>query len=125
MSAQALKRRSCISYPMTWLFKFQLMQTKTIAEREALYALCGSAQADDACLGVELGGGSTYRGSENKVCFIAAVSLSDEAHPLHVELRPVPFIADKAKYNLSSGCGMLSNGFARFGAVTDADCHQR
>jgi hypothetical protein len=174
LSALALKRQLGVSYPCAWLFKFQFMQAT--AEREALYTLCGSVQVDGAYLGGELSGGSVDRGSENQVCFVAAVSLSEEENPanhlrrdngqglsvrpelvegwtlkpfmvrqahherlnlklsiikwkaenaLHVKLTPVPFIADWAKYNLSFGCTMLSDGLARFDGVTDAEGQQR
>jgi hypothetical protein len=123
LPALALKRQLGVSYPSAWLFKFKLIQT--MAEREAPYPLCGSVQVDDAYLGGELSGGAADGGSENKMFFVAAVSLSDEKHPLPVKLMPVPFISDWAKYNLSSGCAMLSDGLARFGAVTDVDCQHR
>jgi len=120
LSALALKRQSGVSYPSSWLFEFKFMHT--MVEREAL---CCSVQIDDAYLNGELGSGSVDRGSENKMCFVAAVSLSDQEHPLHVKLTPAPFIADGAKYNFSSGCLMLSDGLTRFYAVTDADCLYR
>ena len=43
-------------------------------------------QLDDAYLGGELAGGKVGRGSENKVPFVAAVSLSNQRSPLFVKL---------------------------------------
>ena len=51
LSLLALKRQLGVSYPSAWLFKFKHMQT--MAEREALYALCGSVQVNNAYLGGE------------------------------------------------------------------------
>ncbi|MDO9049776.1 MAG: hypothetical protein Q7U66_18855 [Methylobacter sp.] len=120
LSALALKRQSGVSYPSSWLFEFKFMHT--MAERKALYC---SVQVDDAYFNGELGSGSVDSGSENKMCFVAAVSLSNQEHPLHIKLTPAPFIADVAKYNFSSSCLMLSDGLTRFYAVTDADCLYR
>ena len=122
LSALALRRLFGISYPSAWIFKFKLMQTMTGCE--VPYRLCSSVQVDDACLGRELSGSSADRGSENKVCIVAAVSLSDQ-EPLHVKLTPVPFIAKGAKYNHSSSWVKLSEGLVRFGVLTDADCQPR
>jgi len=47
-----------------------------MTEREDRYMLHGSAQIDDAYLGGERSGGKAGRGSENKVPFVAAVSLA-------------------------------------------------
>ena len=66
----------------------KLMQA--MAEREERYVLEGQVQVDDAYLGGERSGGKVGRGSENKVPFVAAVSLSDDGHPLRVKFTPVP-----------------------------------
>ena len=47
-----------------------------MVERDAQYTLCGHVQADDAYLGGELAGSKAGRGSENKVPFVTAISLS-------------------------------------------------
>ncbi len=94
---------------------------KAILEK-ALYC---SVQLDDACFNGELSSDSVDRGPENKMCFVTAVSVNDEGHPLHVKLTSIPFTADGAKYNLSSGCLMLSDGLTRFDAVADADCQHQ
>lgn len=94
---------------------------KAITEK-ALYC---SVQLDDACFNGELSSDSVDRSPENKMCFVTAVSVNDEGHPLHVKLTSIPFTADGAKYNFNSGCLMLSDGLTRFDAVADADCQHQ
>ncbi len=60
---------------VTTLIHHKLMQA--MAEREERYVLEGQVQVDDAYLGGERSGGKVGRGSENKVPFVAAVSLSE------------------------------------------------
>ena len=128
LSALALKRHLGVSYPTAWLIHHKLMQA--MAEREARYVLDGPVQVDDAYLGGERSGGKAGRGSENKVPFVAAVSLSDEGHPLRTKLTPVPgfslnAIAQWARAHLAPGSTVFSDGLACFGAVTTAGCtHQ-
>lgn len=93
----------------------KLMQA--MALRETLSTLVGQVQIDDAYLGGELTGGKAGRGSENKVPFVASVSLDDRGHPLHIKLRVVPgftrkAIAGWAKTQLGPGCSVLSDGLA-------------
>ena len=64
--------------------------------REDRYVLEGKVPIDDAYLGGELSGGKVGRGSENKVPFVAAVSLSDDGHPLRIKLTPVSGFTLKA-----------------------------
>jgi hypothetical protein len=77
LSALALKRDLGVSYPTAWLIHHKLMQA--MVEREGGYVLCGHVQVDDAYLGGELNDGTAGRGSENKVPFVAAVSLDTMA----------------------------------------------
>ena len=128
LSALALKRQLGVSYPTAWLIHHKLMQV--MAEREDRYLLEGKVQVDDAYLGGERTGGKVGRGSENKVAFIAAVSLTEEDRPLRVRLTPVPgftlkAVAAWAKDHLAPGSAVFSDGLACFGAVTEAGCsHQ-
>ena len=78
LSALALKRQLGVSYPTAWLVHHKLMQA--MADRERRYLLVGNVQVDDAYLGGERSGGKAGRGSENKVPFIAAVSLTTTTH---------------------------------------------
>jgi len=128
LSALALKRHLGVSYPTAWLIHHKLMQA--MAVREERYVLEGHVQVDDAYLGGERSGGKVGRGSENKVPFVAAVSLSDDGHPLRTKLTPVPgftlkAIAQWAKDHLGPESTVFSDGLACFSAVTEAGCtHQ-
>lgn len=103
----------------------KLMQA--MAEREDRYLLDGQVQVDDAYLGGERSGGKVGRGSENKVSFIAAVSLSEDNRPLRIRLTPVSGFTLKAvaawsRDHLAPGSAVFSDGLACFGAVTEAGC---
>ena len=128
LSALALKRQLGVSYPTAWLIHHKLMQA--MAEREERYVLEGQIQVDDAYLGGERSGGKVGRGSENKVPFLAAVSLSADGHPLRTKLTPVPgftlkAIAQWAKDHLAPGSTVFSDGLACLSAVTEAGCTHR
>ena len=128
LSALALKRQLGVSYPTAWLIHHKLMQA--MAEREERYVLEGQIQVDDAYLGGERSGGKVGRGSENKVPFLAAVSLSAHGHPLRTKLTPVPgftlkAIAQWAKDHLAPGSTVFSDGLACLSAVTEAGCTHR
>ncbi len=125
LSALALKRHLGVSYPTAWLIQHKLMQTMT--ERDARYALCGEVLVDDAYLGGERVGGKAGRGSENKVPFVAAVSLNAEGHPLHTKMTPVPgftcnALTGWAKAALAPGSRVHSDGLACFAGVIAAGC---
>ena len=128
LSALALKRQLGVSYPTAWLIHHKLMQV--MAEREERYVLEGKVQIDDAYLGGERSGGKVGRGSENKVPFVAAISLSDDGRPLRIKLTPVSGFTLKAisvwaKDHLDPASVVFSDGLACFGAVTEAGCsHQ-
>ena len=101
-----------------------------MVERDAKYTLRGNVQADDAYLGGELTGGKAGRGSENKVPFVAAISLSAEGRPLYIKMAPVPgftrkAVSDWANANLAPDCIVTSDGLGCFSGVTDAGCQHR
>lgn len=126
ISALALSRQLGVSYPTAWLIEHKLMQA--MADREDRYVLEGNVQVDDAYLGGERTGGKVGRGSENKVPFIAAVSLMGDGLPLRVRLTPVSGFTLKAvsvwaKRALAPGSRVFSDGLACFGAVTEAGCY--
>jgi transposase-like protein len=128
VSSLTLKRQLGVSYPTAWLVYHKLMQA--MAAREARYTLRGEVQVDDAYLGGERTGGKAGRGSENKVAFVAAVSVNDAGHPLRIKLNTVSgfklkAIAQWASQNLATGSIVYSDGLACFRAVTQAGCtHQ-
>ena len=126
ISALALKRHLGVSYHTAWLVHHKLMDA--MSEREERYLLSGDIQVDDAYLGGERTGGKAGRGSENKVPFIAAVSMNDQGHPMRVKLTPVKgftlkAVAEWAQNNLMPDCYVYSDGLACFGGVMDAGCH--
>ena len=125
LSALALRRQLGVSYPTAWLIHHKLMQV--MADREERYVLAGKVQVDDAYLGGERTGGKVGRGSENKVPLVAAVSLTEEDHPLRVSLAPVAGFTREAvlawaKDHIAPGSAVFSDGLACFGAVTGAGC---
>jgi transposase-like protein len=125
LSALALKRQLGVSYPTAWLLHHKLMQV--MAAREQRYVLEGKVHLDDAYLGGERTGGKAGRGSENKVPFVAAVSLTEDNHPLRAKLTPVAgftlqAIAAWAKAHLAPHSQVFSDGLACFAAVTEAGC---
>lgn len=62
---------------------------QAMSECDKSYVLRGRVQLDDACLGGEHNGGKAGRGSENKVPIVAAVSLDEAGHPVHVKVAKV------------------------------------
>ncbi len=125
LSTLALGRQLGVSYPTAWLIHHKLMQV--MAGREDRYTLTGKIQVDDAYLGGERTGGKVGRGSENKVPFVAAVSLSEANHPLWVRMTPIAGFTNEslsawAKTHLAPGSTVYSDGLACFRAVTEAGC---
>jgi transposase-like protein len=128
ISSLSLKRKLGVNYRTAWLVHNKIMQA--MSEREESYVLQGKVQLDDAYLGGELNGGKAGRGSENKVPIVAAVSLDDAGHPIHVKVSKVATfsfaaIADWAQDALARGCEVISDGLACFRAVAEVGCiHQ-
>lgn len=125
LSALSLRRQLGVSYPTAWLIHHKLMQA--MADREERYVLEGKVQVDDAYLGGERTGGKVGRGSENKVPFVAAVSLTEDDRPVRVRLTPVTgftltAISAWARDHLAPSSTIFSDGLACFGAVTEAGC---
>ena len=116
----------------TWFLAIYLIsQAKTglsaMATQDATHQLSGTVQLDDAYLGGERTGGKVGRGSENKVPFVAAVSVNDHGHPMFIKLNVVrgftsEAISKWAKSNLAPGTSVHSDGLACFSAVADAGC---
>ena len=125
ISSLALMRHLGVSYPTAWLLHQKI--NRAMAERDAAHRLGGTVQLDDAYLGGERTGGKAGRGSENKVPFVAAVSLSEQGHPLYLKLSLVSGFTleavDKwAKANLLAGASVMTDGLGCFAAVTSAGC---
>ncbi|MEI8267041.1 MAG: IS1595 family transposase [Betaproteobacteria bacterium] len=125
ISALALKRDLGVSYPTAWLLHHKI--NNAMARQEAASRLGGAVQLDDAYLGGERAGGKAGRGSENKVPFVAAVSLNAAGQPMRMKLDLVSAftseaIAKWAKASLLPNTTVLSDGLACFAAVTEAGC---
>ena len=125
LAALALKRHLGVSYPTAWLLHHKINRVMT--QRETCHRLEGDIEIDDAYLGGERAGGKAGRGSENKVPFVAAVSLTAEGWPLYLKLNLVSgftltAISKWAKASLMPGSVVTSDGLACFAAVTDAGC---
>ena len=91
--------------------------------------LAGNLQRQ-CCTNGKRTGGKAGRGSENKIPFVAALSMDHQNHPTFVKFSPVPgftltAIAARARDNLSPGGSVISDGLDCFLAVTKAGCsHQ-
>ena len=121
----ALKRHLGVSYPTAWLLHQKI--NRAMAKQDSTHRLDGTVQLDDAYLGGERAGGKPGRGSENKVPFVAAVSLNEAGHPMHIKLNLVSgftstAIGNWAKASLEPGTLVVSDGLGCFAAVTDAGC---
>jgi hypothetical protein len=96
ISALALKRDlgvRGVSYPTAWLLHQKI--NRAMADREASHLLEGAVQLDVAYLGGERSGGKAGRGSENKVPFVAALSLDENCGPTHLKLDVVSGFASR------------------------------
>ena len=98
-----------------------------MARQDTTHRLHDDVQIHDAYLGGERAGGKAGRGSENKVPFVAAVSLAVQGHPMHLKLSLVSGFTLKAigKWSeacLTPGSVVTSDGLGCFAAVTDAGC---
>ena len=87
--------------------------------------LRGKIRMDDSYHGGELPGGTPGRGLENMIPIVAAVSLNEAAHPIHVRITDVTGLSSKAnsdwaKGHLRPGSQVLFDGLACFLAVTSA-----
>jgi transposase-like protein len=125
LSALALKRQIGVSYPTAWLLHHKI--NRAMAQQDRAHRLSGAVQLDDAYLGGERTGGKAGRGSENKVAFVAAVSLNGQGHPMHLKLNLVSGFTSQAigkwaKANLAPGTCVTSDGLGCFAAVAEAGC---
>jgi hypothetical protein len=87
ISSLALMRQLGVNYRTAWLVHNKIIQA--MCELEEAYLLRVKVQIDDAYLGGERNGGKPGRGSEYKVLIVAAVSIDDAGHPVHVKFATV------------------------------------
>jgi len=119
VSALELMRHLGVCYKTAWLMKHKLMEV--MRQREDSRQLDGRVEIDDAYLGGELSGGTSGRGSENKVPFIAAVQTSPEGHPLYACFARQPLtteaVAIWAAKSLATSAQVVSDGLWCFGGI--------
>lgn len=120
VSALELRRQLGVSYRSAWLMKHKILEAMRLAEQDG--RLDGRVEIDDAYLGGEFSGGSTGRGADNKVPFLAAVQTTAAGHPLYACLRAQPptsqAMIDFAAGHLSASTVVVSDGLRCFMAVT-------
>lgn len=98
---------------------------RAMEQREARHRLGGEGPVDDASLGSERPDGKAGRGSEHKLPFLAAVSSSEEGHPLRAKFSLVPgltrkLLAEWARSPLVPGSTVRPAGLACCNAVSEA-----
>jgi hypothetical protein len=125
LSALSLHRQLGVSYNTAWSVKQKIMQV--MKERDDSKKLTGVIQLDDVFWGGERHGGKVGRGAPNKTPFIAAVSVNEEGHPLHMNMNVIegfriPEIVRWAKRHLQPGCHVVSDGLSCFSHVKTVGC---
>jgi hypothetical protein len=70
VTALELKRHLGVSYPTAWLLQHKITQAMTLHDQGR--QLTGRVEIDDACLGGEVQGGKSGRGSPNQIGTIFA-----------------------------------------------------
>ena len=120
-----LKRQLGVSYKTAWLLKHKLLQTMYL--REDTRKLDVRVEVDDAYLGGECTGEKRWRGSPNKVPFVAAVQTTKDGRPHLMRLSRVAgftkaAIALWAEKALAPGTHVVSDGLGCFQA---ANTHER
>ena len=125
VSALELKRHLGVCYKTAWLLKHKLMEVMRL--REDSRQLTGRVEIDDAYLGGVLPGGTTGRGSENKVPFIAAVQTTEAGQPVLVCFAPAPFtkkaLSEFAAKSLLRPLTVVTDGLTCFTALQEAGVH--
>jgi hypothetical protein len=75
------------NYRTAWLLHNKIVQV--LSERKKSYVLRVNGQLDDAFQGGEQNGDKPGRGSENNVPIVAAVSLDEAGHRIHLKVAKV------------------------------------
>lgn len=92
--------------------------------------LSGFIQIDDSYIGGKSRGGKRGRGASGKTPFIAAVSTTEEGHPLQMRFNQLNAFSKKevsqwAAKHLASGSIIVTDGFRCFTGIEKAGfCHQ-
>lgn len=122
ISALELSRQLGVSYNATWRLKQKLMQA--MKERDDEHPLTGFIQLDDAYWGGARSG-KPGRGAAGKRPFVAAVSISEEGHPLKMRFSVVSGFTKEELSNwalsqLLPSSLVVSDGLACFSGVEAA-----
>lgn len=123
ISALELSRNLGVSYNAAWRLKHKLMQA--MKERDDESQLTGFIQIDDVYWG-GVRRGSRGREAKGKRPFVAAVSLNDEGHPIHMRFSVVKGfqkheLTQWAKTHLRPKSLVISDGLAYFRGIEDAN----
>ncbi|MBA3029323.1 MAG: IS1595 family transposase [Desulfobacteraceae bacterium] len=100
---------------------------QVMKEREEIKPLAGYIQVDDSYMGGKSRGGKRGRGASGKTPFIAAVTTTEEGHPLAMKFNVISGftkqeIADWAKKHIISGSVITSDGLGCFPGFEEAGC---
>lgn len=124
VAALELTRHLDVCSRTAWRLKHKVL--KAMENAESGRRLQGLVTLDDAYLGGERNGGKAGRGSENKVPFVLAVSLTKEGHPYQAVASRVTGFTKEAlgawsKAHLTAPCEVYSDGLACFSVVAEQD----
>ena len=86
---RATPHRLCAYDNKSWISASSSWGQSTSTEQVKSYVLRGKVQLDDADIGREQNGDKPGRESENKVSIVAATSLDEAGHPIHVQVAKV------------------------------------
>jgi hypothetical protein len=85
----ATPHRLCAYDNKSWISASSSWGQSTSTERVKSYVLRGKVQLDDADLSREQNNDMPDRGAENKVSIVAAASLDEAGHPIHVKVAKI------------------------------------
>ena len=125
ISAMELSRQMGVSYNAAWRVKHKLMQV--MLERDSSKPISGRIEIDDSYLGAKRVTGKRGRGAGRKTPFVAAVETTDDKKPLRIKLSRIKGFSKQeikrwSMHHLTSGCMVVSDGYACFKAVANAGC---
>ncbi len=123
ISALELSRQLGVSYNTAWRVKQKLMQA--MKERDDESPLGGYIQIDDAYWG-GVQRGIRGRGAKGKRPFVAAISMNEKGHPIHMRFTAVDGFKKAeltrwAKSHLRPKSLVISDGLACFRGIEDTE----
>ena len=121
VAALELKRHLGVCYRTAWLIKHKLLEV--MRQREQGRQLTGRIEMDDAYLGGERRGGTSGRGSENKVPFVAAVQTTETGRPHLACFSSRPFTKESLREFMATSIALpatvVSDGLNCFAVATE------